>query len=775
MFAEIEASVRAWFKWVNRSEWVIRRLGLPVQRQQESEPGLLLIQVDGFGRHQLERALQKGRLPFLKSLLDEGQHSLLTFYSGLPSTTPAVQAELFYGVKTAVPAFSYRDSKSNRIISLFHPQFAQHLESELARQGEGLLRGGSSWSNIYSGGASEEETHFCISRMGFSDIWRPKNLWSLLSVLILYPISVLRVLVLMFAEFLLGLGDFLFGVVRGQAPIMEMAVLLSRMCAGVALREVLTIGGRVDLARGLPVVHINFVGYDEMSHRRGPGSAFAHWSLRGIDRSIRDLFRAAHGSLRRDYHVWIFSDHGQESTRPFDQIFPGGLRGAVADTLNHPLELPARKLRPYRSLWRHRYHVEASDESIPFLLADMGPVAHLYLRDEPSYAEKELLSAALIERGVPGVLIRQAGGEVHWLDDSGSHVVKPGEVLPALRNYPKELVEEILLDMCGLANHPEAGHLVLLGWRGAQPPVTFAQENGSHAGPGLNETQGFLIVPPATLLPGIKILRPDDMRNAILTLLKRQPPPQTAELTAPFRDFHMASYNVHGCCGTDGRIAPRRIARILRQSGADIVAVQELDRHRVRSHAEDQVQVIAETLGFHHVFCPTVIRGEEQYGHAIFSRYPLTMIKAAPLPSSAKTWWPETRAALWCALQIGEQRIHLLTTHLGLGRAERRQQVAVLLGPDWIGSIPPNEPVLFCGDFNFRPGSFCHRQILGAGFQDAISPGVQTFSTFRPFIRLDYLFFSNGLKVENIHAIHNHLTRMASDHLPLVGHVQIRS
>ncbi|HEY5792449.1 MAG TPA: hypothetical protein VIS74_04070, partial [Chthoniobacterales bacterium] len=313
MFAEIEAWVGSWRQLFNRSEWIIRQLRLPVSKGTEEEPGLLLIQVDGLSRRQLEKAIHEGRLPFLKSLCRREEHELLTFYSGLPSTTPAVQAELYFGVRGGVPAFSFRDPDSGEITSLFNPELARQLERQFARHGQGLLTGGSSWSNIFSGGAASGETHFCISRMGIGDIWRRSHLLTLFTVLILHPISVLRVIALVLLEFAIGLTDALAGMCRGYSPLPEMATVLSRMCAGIALREVITVGGKVDLARGLPVIHLNFVGYDEMAHRRGPAGRFSHWSLLGIDRSIRDLHRAAHASRRRDYHVWIFSDHGQEA------------------------------------------------------------------------------------------------------------------------------------------------------------------------------------------------------------------------------------------------------------------------------------------------------------------------------------------------------------------------------------------------------------------------------------------------------------------------------
>ena len=94
---------------INRSEWAIRRFRLSTSEDSSTEPGLLLIQIDGLSRLQMERALRRKRLPFLNSLLRRQSYELSTFYSGIPSTTPAVQAELHYGVNCAVPAFSFLD------------------------------------------------------------------------------------------------------------------------------------------------------------------------------------------------------------------------------------------------------------------------------------------------------------------------------------------------------------------------------------------------------------------------------------------------------------------------------------------------------------------------------------------------------------------------------------------------------------------------------------------------------------------------------------------
>src|SRR5438128_2787410 len=107
MFAKIESYIRQGRRRLSRSEWAIRHLGLTPSEGTSESPGLLLIQIDGFSRTQLERAMVRGRTPFLRRLVQTNGYDVHTFYPGLPSTTPAVQAELFYGVHAAVPAFSF--------------------------------------------------------------------------------------------------------------------------------------------------------------------------------------------------------------------------------------------------------------------------------------------------------------------------------------------------------------------------------------------------------------------------------------------------------------------------------------------------------------------------------------------------------------------------------------------------------------------------------------------------------------------------------------------
>ena len=170
MVYQIEVFLREVRRWFSRSEWMIRVLGLPTSKDTAIKSGLIIIQIDGLSHTQLIRAMNNGNLPFLKKLQTSEHYHLHSLYTGLPSSTPAVQGELFYGYKTAVPTFSFMDRETKEIHRMYEPSSSLEIEEFLKQQGEPLLKGGSAYCNIYTGGA--EESHFCASSFGWAQGWR---------------------------------------------------------------------------------------------------------------------------------------------------------------------------------------------------------------------------------------------------------------------------------------------------------------------------------------------------------------------------------------------------------------------------------------------------------------------------------------------------------------------------------------------------------------------------------------------------------------------------
>lgn len=240
----------------------------------------------------------------------------------------------------------------------------------------------------------------------------------------------------------------------------------------------------------------------------------------------------------------------------------------------------------------------------------------------------------------------------------------------------------------------------------------------------------------------------------------------------------LVTWNVHRCVGRDGKCSPERVARVLGELNADIIALQELDIRRSRTGRVDQADVIARALGMTHHFHPAYRVMEEAYGDAILTARPSRFIKGGALPGVGPLTRLEPRGAVWAAVHVGGAELHVVNTHLGLRGHERLVQVEALLGPEWIGGPACREPVMLVGDLNAIPRSRVYGR-LSAALHDAQCIGQRrkpqaTFPARLPFLRLDHVFVSRGVEVSRAETLRTREARIASDHLPLVVDFTLR-
>jgi endonuclease/exonuclease/phosphatase family metal-dependent hydrolase len=244
-----------------------------------------------------------------------------------------------------------------------------------------------------------------------------------------------------------------------------------------------------------------------------------------------------------------------------------------------------------------------------------------------------------------------------------------------------------------------------------------------------------------------------------------------------FLPLRVMTYNVHACKGRDGVISPRRIAAVIAAAAPDVVALQELDVGRVRSGKLDQAELIARELGMRFHFSPAMRVLEEAYGDAILTALPMRLVKTGALPAIRFPVRLEPRGALWTDIAVGQVRLQMLVTHLGLVRRERRLQADALCGAEWLGHRDCGRPAILAGDFNFLSRSRAYAQIT-SHLQDVqrLVPRQRHDATFparRPRFRIDYMFVSPGIRVDRVETIRTPATAIASDHLPLLADLQI--
>ncbi len=240
--------------------------------------------------------------------------------------------------------------------------------------------------------------------------------------------------------------------------------------------------------------------------------------------------------------------------------------------------------------------------------------------------------------------------------------------------------------------------------------------------------------------------------------------------------MRILSYNI--CRGGVGRES--RIAEVIRQSGADLVVLQEAVK-------QEAVARIAEAAGLGHY---TSAAGRS-----------LAFISRAPV---AHHEWHKLRRSRHAFLEIVpvDDRCRLFGVHLSAVHSAWTEQRRVLELRALLASIARHEHGfhLLVGDFNtLAPGEVLDvkllpprlralvwlsggrirwrtiRHILDAGYRDgfrALHPEVAgfTFPTWNPHLRLDYAFLPEGFgdRLLECEVITTPEAKAASDHFPLL-------
>lgn len=234
----------------------------------------------------------------------------------------------------------------------------------------------------------------------------------------------------------------------------------------------------------------------------------------------------------------------------------------------------------------------------------------------------------------------------------------------------------------------------------------------------------------------------------------------------------IVTYNVHRCVGNDRRLDVGRIVAVLAQLEPDIVALQELDVGLRRTGHVDQAHEIARGLDMACHFNAALTVEEERFGDAILTCFPERLVKKGALPGYDRIPRLEPRGALWVEVEIEGAPVQVINTHLGLVPREQQRQAAALAGHGWLLDPACHGPTILLGDFNATATSVVYRTLV-----QRLSPArrlarrqtaTATFPSPLPVLRIDHVFVSPQVRVLDIFAPFAPITRVASDHLPLV-------
>jgi endonuclease/exonuclease/phosphatase family metal-dependent hydrolase len=230
--------------------------------------------------------------------------------------------------------------------------------------------------------------------------------------------------------------------------------------------------------------------------------------------------------------------------------------------------------------------------------------------------------------------------------------------------------------------------------------------------------------------------------------------------------LRIATYNVHACVGRDGRYDPDRVATVIAELDADVVALQEFTYPATVAIETRTPVVFAAMDRYECALGPTRQRtrqaAAECFGNALFTRHPIVEVHRIDLSMERR----EPRGALAATIDAHGAPLHILATHLGLRVHERRFQVRQIL--NYLDSVR-DSTVVVLGDFNdWLPGrSAAHVLDRRLGRP----PRPATFPVAWPLVALDRVWVEPRRALRSISVHTTPAARSASDHLPVVAEI----
>ena len=249
-------------------------------------------------------------------------------------------------------------------------------------------------------------------------------------------------------------------------------------------------------------------------------------------------------------------------------------------------------------------------------------------------------------------------------------------------------------------------------------------------------------------------------------------------------ELRVVTYNIHRAIGLDRRFKPERIVEVLKHYDADICLLQEVDEGVPRSRELKLAQELAEAAGY-----PNVVAGYNvslkrgRYGNATLSKYPITRERNIDLTIDNR----KRRGCQHTTIDVCSSRktyqLEIFNLHLGLSAREREKQAGLLVRSDEFAQLEAQTPCLVAGDFNdwrsrLRP-IFTEALLFSSASERKSSAvlhrDIQTYPSFAPRGALDRIFYRGGLSKESCFRCRLAVSKVASDHSPLIADFELHN
>jgi endonuclease/exonuclease/phosphatase family metal-dependent hydrolase len=224
----------------------------------------------------------------------------------------------------------------------------------------------------------------------------------------------------------------------------------------------------------------------------------------------------------------------------------------------------------------------------------------------------------------------------------------------------------------------------------------------------------------------------------------------------------VATYNVHGYVGADGRFDPGRVVGVIRELKAEVIGLQEVYASSETGGWGAHMEYLSEVSGLQALPGPTMVREDSDFGNVLLTNFPILQTDNLDLSICGR----EPRGAIDAILEIKSRPVRVIVTHLGLRGKERlcqTEQLACKVEED------RNPLLILLGDINeWYPLSRSLRYLNRCFGKSPVRP---TFPARWPVLPLDRIWVCPSNALLRVWTHRNPLSRLASDHLPLKAEI----
>jgi len=479
--------------------------------------GLVVIHLDGLSRGRLELALERGHMPFVRTLIENEGYEALPYRCGVPSTTPFAQAGILYGDNSEIPSYRWWDKEAGLLVVFGSGSTFNRVADRYFAGRQPLTVGGACIAALYRAGATD--------RFGppYEERHRPDQ-----------PDAGGRVI----AAFLLNPVTLYFWIRHGGLALFRIAseflrarfsrrrtadvFVIADIYHEVVVHHLTRFALLQAMDEGLPTIYACFYTYDEASHAFGPTDPNTLRVLRHIDSTIRLASAKRRGNRAGvEYEIVVLSDHGQVETIPFVTADGESLGRKIA------------RLLPDHAVTEHRGLAFAPDGAEPAGRVEItysGGLAHVYFAHVAGRLDASALQSrypGLAEHvadlaGVGMVMVKDRDGGALMTRDGrfplGSPLASQTTALLERFDAPEVLAAQLRR----LNSFERSGDLVVFGAYDGTKQVNFEDQVGGHGSVGGDQLHPFLLAKKEWGLDTAHVTNASDLYAMLISVRDRE-------------------------------------------------------------------------------------------------------------------------------------------------------------------------------------------------------------------------------------------------------------